>query len=89
MSVHAAHRARVRSIFEPKRKHNHNHKKKRYRGRGKSVFKIAIQKVEKALEQAYRDRKARLLQYTGLARVCKTLSLLVLLYFPTQRQKYW
>lgn len=34
--------------------------KKRYRGRSKSVFKIAIQKVEKALQQAYRDRKARL-----------------------------
>ena len=29
----------------------------RYRGRSKSVFKIAIQKVEKALQQAYRDRK--------------------------------
>lgn len=32
---------------------------KRYRGRSKTVFKIAIQKVEKALQQAYRDRKAR------------------------------
>ncbi|CAM9148612.1 unnamed protein product [Hapterophycus canaliculatus] len=41
---------------------NHRHKKlikmaKGYRGRSKSVFKIAIQKVEKALQQAYRDRK--------------------------------
>eukprot|EP00752_Nemacystus_decipiens_P002322 g2195.t1 len=41
---------------------NHKHKKiikmaKGYRGRSKSVFKIAIQKVEKALQQAYRDRK--------------------------------
>ncbi|CAN0078084.1 unnamed protein product [Ectocarpus sp. 6 AP-2014] len=43
---------------------NHRHKKilklaKGYRGRSKSVFKIAIQRVEKALQQAYRDRKAR------------------------------
>ncbi|CAN0471565.1 unnamed protein product [Ascophyllum nodosum] len=41
---------------------NFKHKKilkmaKGYRGRSKSVFKIAIQKVEKALQQAYRDRK--------------------------------
>ncbi|CAM9304341.1 unnamed protein product [Discosporangium mesarthrocarpum] len=41
---------------------NHRHKKiikmaKGYRGRSKNVFKIAIQKVQKALENAYRDRK--------------------------------
>ncbi|CAM9613669.1 unnamed protein product [Choristocarpus tenellus] len=41
---------------------NRKHKKiikmaKGYSGRGKNVFKIAIQKVEKALQQAYRDRK--------------------------------
>lgn len=30
---------------------------KGYRGRSKNVFKIAIEKVEKALQYAYRDRR--------------------------------
>ena len=32
---------------------------KGYRGRAKNCFRIAIEKVEKALRYAYRDRKAR------------------------------
>lgn len=32
---------------------------KGYRGRAKSCFTVAIEKVEKALRYAYRDRKAR------------------------------
>ena len=32
---------------------------KGYRGRAKNCFKVAIQKVEKALQYAYRDRRAR------------------------------
>jgi len=30
-----------------------------YRGRAKNVFRVAIEKVEKALRYAYRDRRAR------------------------------
>eukprot|EP01084_Bolivina_argentea_P031550 58409_1 len=32
---------------------------KGYRGRAKNCFKIAVQRVEKALQYAYRDRKTR------------------------------
>lgn len=32
---------------------------KGYRGRSKSCFRVAIEKVEKALQYAYRDRKNR------------------------------
>lgn len=32
---------------------------KGFRGRAKNCFRIAIEKVEKALQYAYRDRKAR------------------------------
>jgi large subunit ribosomal protein L20 len=32
---------------------------KGFRGRAKSCFRVAVQKVEKALQYAYRDRKAR------------------------------
>lgn len=32
---------------------------KGYRGRSKNVFRIAVQKVEKGLQYAYRDRKAK------------------------------
>ncbi|CBJ48761.1 50S ribosomal protein L20P [Ectocarpus siliculosus] len=50
---------------------NHRHKKilklaKGYRGRSKSVFKIAIQRVEKALQQAYRDRKNKKREFRRL-----------------------
>ncbi len=39
---------------------------KGYRGRAKSCFRVAIQKVEKALRYAYRDRKARKRDFRAL-----------------------
>jgi large subunit ribosomal protein L20 len=32
---------------------------KGYRGRNKNVFRVAVEKVEKALQYAYRDRKTK------------------------------
>lgn len=39
---------------------------KGYRGRAKSCFRIAIQKVEKAMRYAYRDRKVRKRDFRAL-----------------------
>ncbi len=39
---------------------------KGYRGRAKNCFSIAIEKVEKALQYAYRDRRARKRDFRGL-----------------------
>jgi large subunit ribosomal protein L20 len=39
---------------------------KGYRGRAKSCYRIAIEKVEKALQYAYRDRKVRKRDFRGL-----------------------
>jgi large subunit ribosomal protein L20 len=39
---------------------------KGYRGRAKSCFTVAIEKVEKALRYAYRDRKARKRDFRAL-----------------------
>lgn len=39
---------------------------KGYRGRAKSCFRVAIQKVEKALRYAYRDRRNRKRDFRGL-----------------------
>ena len=39
---------------------------KGYRGRAKNCFRIAIQKVEKALRYAYRDRRARKRDFRAL-----------------------
>ena len=39
---------------------------KGYRGRAKNCFRIAIQKVEKALRYSYRDRKVRKRDFRGL-----------------------
>jgi len=39
---------------------------KGYRGRAKSCFRIAIEKVEKALRYAYRDRKTRKRDFRAL-----------------------
>ncbi|CAK0775334.1 50S ribosomal subunit protein L20 [uncultured Gammaproteobacteria bacterium] len=39
---------------------------KGYRGRSKSNFRIALQKVEKALQYAYRDRRNRKRDFRGL-----------------------
>ena len=32
---------------------------KGYRGRNKNVFRVAVEKVEKGLQYAYRDRRAK------------------------------
>lgn len=37
-----------------------------YRGRGKNCFRTAVQRVEKALQYAYRDRKARKREFRSL-----------------------
>jgi large subunit ribosomal protein L20 len=39
---------------------------KGYRGRAKNCFRIAIERVEKALQYAYRDRKNRKRDFRGL-----------------------
>lgn len=39
---------------------------KGYRGRGKNNFRIALEKVEKALRYAYRDRRNRKRDFRGL-----------------------
>ena len=39
---------------------------KGYRGRNKNVFKVAIEKVEKGLQYAYRDRKAKKRSFRSL-----------------------
>lgn len=39
---------------------------KGYRGRGNNCFRIAIERVEKALQYAYRDRRNRKRDFRGL-----------------------
>ena len=39
---------------------------KGYRGRAKNCFRVAIEKVEKALRYAYRDRRAKKREFRGL-----------------------
>jgi len=39
---------------------------KGYRGRSKNCFRIALQRVEKALQYAYRDRRNRKRDFRGL-----------------------
>ncbi len=39
---------------------------KGYRGRGKNVFSVAIERVEKGLQYAYRDRRAKKRSFRGL-----------------------
>ena len=39
---------------------------KGYRGRGHSAYRIALEKVEKALQYAYRDRRNRKRDFRGL-----------------------
>jgi large subunit ribosomal protein L20 len=39
---------------------------KGYRGRNKNVFSVAIEKVEKALQYAYRDRRNKKRTFRGL-----------------------
>ena len=39
---------------------------KGYRGRTKNVFRVAVEKVEKALQYAYRDRRAKKRNFRSL-----------------------
>ena len=39
---------------------------KGYRGRNKNVFRVAVEKVEKALQNAYRDRRAKKRNFRSL-----------------------
>ena len=39
---------------------------KGYRGRSKNVFRIAVEKVEKGLQYAYRDRRTKKRNFRGL-----------------------
>jgi large subunit ribosomal protein L20 len=39
---------------------------KGYRGRGKNVFRVAIERVEKGLQYAYRDRRVKKRTFRGL-----------------------
>ena len=50
-------RARHKKIFEMA---------KGYRGRNKNVFRVAVEKVEKGLQYAYRDRRAKKRRFRAL-----------------------
>ena len=39
---------------------------KGYRGRGKNVFRVAVERVEKGLQYAYRDRRAKKRNFRSL-----------------------
>ena len=39
---------------------------KGYRGRNKNVFRVAVEKIEKGLQYAYRDRKAKKRSFRSL-----------------------
>lgn len=59
--------SRVRSGKVNKNRHKKILKlAKGYRGRAKNCFRIAIQKVEKALQYSYRDRRNRKRQFRAL-----------------------
>ena len=52
--------ARVKRGVQARAKHKKIIKQaKGYRGRSKNVFRIAIEKVEKGLQYAYRDRRTK------------------------------
>ena len=59
--------ARVKRGVQSRARHKKVIKQaKGYRGRSKNVFRIAIQKVEKGLQYAYRDRRAKKRNFRGL-----------------------
>ena len=59
--------ARVKRGVQARAKHKKVIKQaKGYRGRSKNVFRIAIEKVEKGLQYAYRDRRAKKRNFRGL-----------------------
>tara|TARA_Y100000590_G_C14933709_1_gene718544 strand:+ start:97 stop:450 length:354 start_codon:yes stop_codon:yes gene_type:complete len=58
---------RVKRGVQAKAKHKKIIKQaKGYRGRSKNVFRIAIEKVEKGLQYAYRDRRTKKRNFRGL-----------------------
>ena len=59
--------ARVKRGVQSRARHKKVIKQvKGYRGRSKNVFRIAIQKVEKGLQYAYRDRRTKKRNFRGL-----------------------
>ena len=59
--------ARVKRGVQAKAKHKKVLKlAKGYRGRSKNVFRIAIEKVEKGLQYAYRDRRTKKRNFRSL-----------------------
>ena len=59
--------ARVKRGVQARAKHKKIIKQaKGYRGRSKNVFRIAIEKVEKGLQYAYRDRRTKKRNFRGL-----------------------
>ena len=59
--------ARVKRGVQARAKHKKIIKlAKGYRGRSKNVFRIAIEKVEKGLQYAYRDRRTKKRSFRGL-----------------------
>ncbi len=59
--------SRVRKAVVKKARHKKILKMaKGYRGRSKNCFRIAIERVEKALQYAYRDRKVRKRDFRSL-----------------------
>ena len=59
--------ARVKRGVQARARHKKVIKQaKGYRGRSKNVFRIAIEKVEKGLQYAYRDRRAKKRNFRGL-----------------------
>ena len=59
--------ARVKRGVQSKARHKKILKMaKGYRGRAKNCIRVAIEKVEKALRYAYRDRKAKKRDFRGL-----------------------
>jgi|TARA_B100000929_G_C15394199_1_gene382223 large subunit ribosomal protein L20 len=59
--------ARVKRGVQSRARHKKVIKQaKGYRGRSKNVFRIAIEKVEKGLQYAYRDRRAKKRNFRGL-----------------------
>ena len=59
--------ARVKRGVQARARHKKVIKQaKGYRGRSKNVFRIAIEKVEKGLQYAYRDRRVRKRDFRSL-----------------------
>tara|TARA_Y100000590_G_scaffold283303_1_gene318712 strand:- start:5718 stop:6071 length:354 start_codon:yes stop_codon:yes gene_type:complete len=59
--------ARIKRGVQARAKHKKIIKlAKGYRGRSKNVFRVAIEKVEKGLQYAYRDRRAKKRNFRAL-----------------------